>query len=37
MINSRRKRGMSHVAHIGEQRSACRVLTGKPEGKILLE
>jgi hypothetical protein len=37
VINSRRKRGVSHVTCIGEQRSACRVFAGKPEGKRLLE
>ena len=33
VIKSRRKRWAGHVARMGEERGACRVLVGKPEGK----
>ena len=33
VIKSRRMGWAGHVAHMGEQRGACRVLVGKPEGK----
>jgi hypothetical protein len=33
VIKSRRMRWAGHVARMGERRSACRVLVGKPEGK----
>jgi hypothetical protein len=33
MIKSRRMRLAGHVARMGEQRIACRILVGKPEGK----
>ena len=36
VIKSRRMRWAEHVAHIGEERGAYRVLVGKPEGKRLL-
>jgi hypothetical protein len=36
MIKSRRKRWARHVARIGENRNAFRILLGKPEGKRLL-
>jgi hypothetical protein len=36
MIKSRRMRCTKHVAHMGEERDACKVLVGKPEGKKLL-
>jgi hypothetical protein len=32
-----RRRWAGHVAHLGERRNACRVLAGKPEGKIPVE
>ena len=32
-IKSRRMRWAGHVAHMGEERGAYRVLVGKPEGK----
>jgi hypothetical protein len=31
---SRRMRWAGHVAHMGEGRNVCRVLVGKPEGKM---
>jgi hypothetical protein len=31
------KMGEEHVVHMGEKRNECRILLGKPEGKILLE
>ena len=33
VIKSRRMRRAGHVVHMGEERGACRVLVGKPEGK----
>jgi hypothetical protein len=33
MIESRRMIWAGHVAQMGEKRSACRILVGKPEGK----
>jgi hypothetical protein len=33
MIKSRRMRWAGHVAHMGEKKSAYRVLVEKPEGK----
>jgi hypothetical protein len=33
MIKSRRVRWAGHVARMGEKRTACRILVGKPEGK----
>ena len=33
VIKSRRMRWAGHVAHMGEERGAYRVLVGKPEGK----
>ena len=33
VIKSRRMRWAGHVARMGEERGACRVLVGKPEGK----
>jgi hypothetical protein len=36
VIKSRRMRWAVHVARIGEKRGVCRVLMGKPEGKIPL-
>ena len=33
VIKLRRMRWAGHVAHMGEERGACRVLVGKPEGK----
>ena len=33
VIKSRRMRWAGHVACMGEERGACRVLVGKPEGK----
>jgi hypothetical protein len=33
MINSRRMRWVEYVTRMGEDRNACRVLVGKPEGK----
>jgi len=33
VITSRRMRWVGHVARIGEERGAYRVLVGKPEGK----
>jgi hypothetical protein len=33
IIKSRRMRWVGHVARMGEQRNAYRVLVGKPEGK----
>jgi hypothetical protein len=37
MIKSRRMRWAGHVARITENRDACRILVGKPEGNRLLE
>jgi hypothetical protein len=36
MIKSRRMRWAGHVARMGENRNAYRILVGKPEGKRLL-
>ena len=36
VIKSRRMRRVGHVARMGEQRGAYRILVGKPEGKRLL-
>ena len=36
LIKSRRMRWAGHVARMGEERDAYRVLVGKPEGKRLL-
>jgi hypothetical protein len=36
-IKSRRMRWAGHVAHMGEERKAYKVLVGKPEGKRPLE
>ena len=33
VIKSRRMRWAGHVAHMGEERGAYRILVGKPEGK----
>jgi hypothetical protein len=33
IIKSRRMRWAEHVARMGEERNACRLLVGKPEGK----
>jgi hypothetical protein len=33
VIKSRRMRWAGHVAHVGEEKGAYRVLVGKPEGK----
>ena len=33
VIKSRRMRWVGHVASVGEERGAYRVLVGKPEGK----
>jgi hypothetical protein len=33
VIKSRRIRWAGHVARMGEKRTACRILVGKPEGK----
>jgi hypothetical protein len=33
MIMSRRMRGAGHVASVGEERNAYRILVGKPERK----
>ena len=33
MINSKRLRWASHVARVEEERSAFKILTGKPTGK----
>jgi hypothetical protein len=37
MIKSRRMRWAGHVAQMGENRNACRLFVGKPEGKRALE
>jgi hypothetical protein len=37
MIKSRRMRWAGHVARMGENRNAYRILVGKPEGKRPLE
>jgi hypothetical protein len=34
VINSRRVKWASHVAHIGEKRTACMVVVLKPEEQI---
>jgi hypothetical protein len=34
MIKSRRMRWAGHVARMGAERNAYRILVGKPEGKI---
>jgi hypothetical protein len=36
MIKSRRMRWAGHAARMGEKRNACRILVGKPEGRIPL-
>jgi hypothetical protein len=36
VIKSRRMRWARHVAHMGEKRSAYRILVGRPEGRRLL-
>jgi hypothetical protein len=36
MIKSRRMRWAEHVVRMGEKRNTCRILVGKPEGKIPL-
>jgi hypothetical protein len=36
IIKSRRKRGVGHVAQMGEKRRVYRLLVGKPEGKTPL-
>jgi hypothetical protein len=36
MIKSRRMRRVGHLAHMGENRNAWKVLVGKPKGKRLL-
>jgi hypothetical protein len=33
MIKLRRMKWAGHVARMGEERNACRILVGKPEGK----
>jgi hypothetical protein len=33
MIKSRRMRWAGHVRRVGDNRNACRILVGKPEGK----
>jgi hypothetical protein len=33
IIKSRGMRWAGHVARMGEKRTACRILVGKPEGK----
>jgi hypothetical protein len=35
-ITSRRMRWAGHVARMGEERNMCKVLMGKPEGKMPL-
>ena len=35
-LKSRRLRWAEHVAHMEKSRNGCRVLVGKPEGKITL-
>jgi hypothetical protein len=37
VIKSRRMRWAGHVARMGEGRSGCRILIGRPEGKRPLE
>jgi hypothetical protein len=37
VIKSRRMRWAGHVARMGEERGACRVLVGNPEGRRPLE
>jgi hypothetical protein len=37
MIRSRRISSVRHVARIGENRNAYKLLVGKPEGEISLE
>ena len=36
VIKSRRMRWVGHEARMGEERGECRVLVGKPEGRIPL-
>jgi hypothetical protein len=36
MIKSRRVRWAGHIARMDEKRNACRILVGKPEGKLPL-
>jgi hypothetical protein len=36
IIKSRRMRYVGHVTRMGEKRNLCRLLVGKPEGKIPL-
>jgi hypothetical protein len=36
MIKSRRIRWAEYVTRLEEERNACRVLVGKPEGKMQL-
>jgi hypothetical protein len=36
MIKSRRMRWTGHLAQMREKMNACRILVGKPEGKISL-
>jgi hypothetical protein len=37
VIKSRRMRWAGHVAHMGEERGACRILVGRPEGRNHVE
>jgi hypothetical protein len=37
MVESRRMRWAGHVEPMGVMRNACRILVGKPEGKLRLE
>jgi hypothetical protein len=37
MIKSRTMRWAGHTARVGEKRNECRILVGKPEGKMPLE
>jgi hypothetical protein len=36
MIKLRRMRRAGHVARMGSKRNVCRILVGKPEGKVSL-
>jgi hypothetical protein len=36
MMKSRRMRWAGNVARMGKKRNVCRILVGKPEGKIPL-
>jgi hypothetical protein len=36
MIKSRRMRWAGHLVRMGDKRNACKILVGKPEGKIPL-